>query len=113
MSKKSLYRLRVASFARQCESCFYYALPMWLGDPLPFAQRHALSLRQAKLPQCTAEHLVARQDGVSDAPDNIFAACLYESPASSVAYLHLSGLMPRQTATNDSNPHPQVKLTAL
>lgn len=59
MSTKSLSRLRSAAYS------------------VSFSQRHVLSHRQAKLLQCTAEHLLARQDGGIDSANNIVAACWY------------------------------------
>lgn len=48
---------------------------MWEGDLTEFCQSHGLSLRQAKYLQCTAEHLLAQQDGGKNSPENIAAAC--------------------------------------
>ncbi len=72
---KSIARIRDKKFRRQAGLCFYCALPMWTGDPEPFAQQHGLTQAQARRLQCTAEHLLPRQDGGSDAAQNIVAAC--------------------------------------
>jgi hypothetical protein len=48
---------------------------MWRGALEPFAQLHGMTLGQARQFQCTAEHLLARQDGGKDGSDNIVAAC--------------------------------------
>jgi hypothetical protein len=77
MSKLSLSRLRAVAFTRQGGRCYYCAVPIWLIDAKSFAQKHPLTQRQTKWLQCTAEHLIARQDGGTDSPDNIAAACLY------------------------------------
>ena len=50
---------------------------MWTNDPLLFASQHNFTLNQAKRFQCTAEHLVARQDGGADSHCNVVAACLH------------------------------------
>ncbi|WP_414635381.1 HNH endonuclease [Azospira sp.] len=50
---------------------------MWLADLAGFANSHNYSLAQARLLQCTAEHLRARQDGGKNSPGNIAAACWY------------------------------------
>lgn len=50
---------------------------MWESDPESFARHHGISSATAKRFQCTAEHLVARQDGGKDTAANIVAACAY------------------------------------
>ena len=54
---------RARAFDRQGGLCFYCNHPMWLSEPEVFARRYALSLSQARHFRCTAEHLVAKQDG--------------------------------------------------
>ncbi|WP_235818238.1 HNH endonuclease [Halopseudomonas bauzanensis] len=49
---------------------------MWQDAAEPFAKSHRISVAQARPFQCTAEHLKARQDGGSDGPRNIAAACI-------------------------------------
>ena len=73
---KSLVRLRRAAFHRQGGRCHYCDVLMWMDDGSSFARMYRLSVQQAALLQCTAEHLVARQDGGKDSADNIVAACL-------------------------------------
>lgn len=68
---------RHTAFQRQSCRCYYCKLPMWQTDCPHFAKVNALTLRQARLLQCTAEHLLARKDGGSDLQSNIVAACLY------------------------------------
>lgn len=48
---------------------------MWRGALEPFAHHHGITPGQARQLQCTAEHLVARQDGGKDGVSNIVAAC--------------------------------------
>jgi 5-methylcytosine-specific restriction endonuclease McrA len=48
---------------------------MWTGDCKSFADRHRLSARAAADLKCTAEHVVAKCDGGSNATSNIVAAC--------------------------------------
>ena len=72
-----LARSRSAAFSRQSGRCFYCGLPMWLDQPEGFRSRYRLTLAQARLLRCTAEHLRARQDGGGNASDNIAAACWY------------------------------------
>ncbi len=50
---------------------------MWLDDPTAFAHKFKITHKQAKLFQCTAEHLKAKQDGGKDNESNILAACHY------------------------------------
>lgn len=73
----SLALLRTAAFHQQAGRCFYCRCQMWLGDKTAFVQRFNISIDQAACLQCTAEHLVARQDGGLDSEGNIVAACLW------------------------------------
>lgn len=73
----TLAKLRLAAFHRQNGRCFYCHLPMWTTDPLTFAAQYRLSAAQARRFQCTAEHLIARQDGGKDLEGNIVAACRF------------------------------------
>ena len=66
-----LQTLRTQSFHAQHGHCFYCRARMWLTSPDELGLRQ----RSARPYQCTAEHLVARQDGGKDTPDNIVAAC--------------------------------------
>lgn len=76
-SSSTLVKSRAAAFERQGGLCYYCKYPMWLGDVEPFASRLRLPLRLANSRRCTAEHLVARQDGGSDNAANIVAACFH------------------------------------
>ena len=76
MSKK-LSILRTQAASKQSFRCFYCRLPMWTGDPAPFIEQFELSERQARLFQCTAEHLKAQCAGGKDTKANIAAACLH------------------------------------
>jgi len=67
----SLKKLRTQSFHAQNGRCFYCGACMWLKSPDELGMRP----RSARSFQCTAEHLVARQDGGKDAPGNVVAAC--------------------------------------
>lgn len=72
MSKRQT--LRTLAFHAQHGRCCYCGLPMWQGSPdelksLGLRPRTAAPLR------CTAEHLVALQDGGKDVAGNIAAAC--------------------------------------
>lgn len=66
-----IQRLRTLAFHAQAGRCCYCGLRMWLHCPseLGLRARSALPL------QCTAEHLVAKQDGGKDVAENIAAAC--------------------------------------
>ena len=54
---------RYTAFSRQSGRCLYCDFPMWLDDPDGFRSRYSLTLAQARLLRCTAEHLRARQNG--------------------------------------------------
>ncbi len=75
MSKTPL-RARTQAFRRQAGRCFYCGCLMWTGDCKSFAAQHRLPPKLALLLQCTAEHLLARQDGGSNTRENVAAACL-------------------------------------
>jgi 5-methylcytosine-specific restriction endonuclease McrA len=79
MSRKlpKIARFRAEAFRRQKGLCYYCRFPMWQDSPTKFAAKHRVTEREAQIFRCTAEHLVARQDGGTDAPSNIVAACLF------------------------------------
>ena len=72
---KNLAHLRSQAASIQSFRCFYCRLPMWAGDSTLFIQRFGLTERQAKLVQCTAEHLQAQCAGGQHTKANIAAAC--------------------------------------
>jgi len=72
-----LKRYRRQAFKKQKGRCFYCSMPMWLGNPEEYASNFEISVRQARRFQCTAEHLIARQDGGTDDRENIVAACYF------------------------------------
>jgi len=76
MSRYHLIKHRFNSFQRQKGRCHYCNAPMWLRNPESFAYKHKLNDGDIKRFQCTAEHLIARQDGGGDTSENIVAACL-------------------------------------
>lgn len=71
----SLVSLRRQAHIRQSCRCFYCDLPIWLQDPTAFVVQHRLSQRQARLLQCTAEHLQPKSEGGADTASNVVAAC--------------------------------------
>ncbi len=78
MSKRtSLVRPRSIAYSRQSGLCFYCNCPMWSGNPNEFAAKFGISLSQAKVLECTGEHLDAHKDGGSSDPSNIVAACKF------------------------------------
>ena len=72
-----LARHRNSAYINQSGRCYYCNFPMWESDPVSYSQAHNISLSQAKLFQCTAEHLEARSDGGKDRAKNIVAACIW------------------------------------
>ncbi len=76
-SQKHLVKSRSIAFARQRGRCYYCGCEMWLGNPSAFCQAHHLKPKQARNLQCTGEHLLAKQDGGTESPDNIAAACAF------------------------------------
>ena len=64
---------RAQAYAAQHGRCFYCHVEMCNGHPAPFAQSHGISIAQAQLLECTAEHLIARKDGGRNTRENIVA----------------------------------------
>ena len=77
MNLKTLQKLRHQAFVRQSCRCYYCTLPIWENDPMEIATRYGICLRKAKHLRCTAEHLIAQQDGGGETAENITAACLW------------------------------------
>lgn len=77
MNSKKLRKLRQSAAIQQNHLCFYCCFPMWHHDSEVFSRDHRLPKRFTKYLQCTAEHLVARQNNGTDAADNIVAACFW------------------------------------
>ena len=67
---------RLAAHKHQQGRCYYCGLPMWLKDPQKFAKQYGLKPSTVAGLRCTAEHLVAQQEGGTNAANNIVAACL-------------------------------------
>lgn len=71
MSK--LRTLRSQAFQAQHGKCYYCGCQMWTPSPNDPRPKRRLNARF----RCTAEHLVARQDGGKGVRTNIVAACLF------------------------------------
>lgn len=74
---KTYVKHRLHSFQRQGGRCHYCNAPMWLSHPEAFTTKHKIKSGELRRFQCTAEHLVARQDGGEDSAENIVAACSF------------------------------------
>lgn len=93
---KTLIKSRTKAFNLQQGRCIYCELPMWLDDPQAFAKKYKITTKQAKIFQCTAEHLNAKQDGGKDHENNIVAACHFcnqkrhkcKTPKDPISYKH-------------------------
>lgn len=70
-------KIRNDRMQAQAGRCCYCQNPMWSDDPTAFATLYALSDRQARLLQATAEHLIPRSEGGTNCKANIAAACLF------------------------------------
>ncbi|MEZ5586276.1 MAG: HNH endonuclease [Sedimenticolaceae bacterium] len=66
---------RQNAFNRQQGRCYYCGMPMWQRHPEEVAPLLGVKPRTVSGLQCTAEHLVARQDGGTNTKKNIAAAC--------------------------------------
>ncbi len=73
----SIVPLRFQAFQKQNCKCFYCGLPVWVKKGKKFARCYQLPVKRAAYLKCTAEHLVARQDGGADTAENVVAACLW------------------------------------
>jgi len=71
----TLIKSRFKAFNLQQGRCIYCELPMWLKHPESFAKKYKITTKGALLFKCTAEHLLAKQDGGKDDESNIVAAC--------------------------------------
>lgn len=74
---RSISRARMLAFQRQQGRCCYCGMPMWLKTPDELTSRFAVTVRQAQILQCTAEHIHARCDGGGNAASNIAGSCRY------------------------------------
>ena len=77
MSAKTIQKHRSTAFAKQNGKCFYCNSPMWKEDKSKFSKTYKIPESYAGRFQCTAEHLMARQDGGTDQKRNIVAACKF------------------------------------
>lgn len=73
----TLTKSRFKAYIQQAGLCIYCEQPIWLDDVQEFAKTYQISIKQAKVLKCTAEHLTAKQDGGTDVENNIAAACNY------------------------------------
>ena len=74
---KSITKHRLTAFERQNGRCHYCGLPMWNKQPTELTAKYRITEGEASRLRCTAEHLVAKQDGGTDSKDNIVAACQF------------------------------------
>jgi 5-methylcytosine-specific restriction endonuclease McrA len=74
-ARDPIYRERKAH--QQHRRCFYCGFPMWSRRPEGFARHFGISISEAALFHCTAEHLLPRCDGGTSRFDNIVAACWF------------------------------------
>ena len=80
MAKKILNAIqnyRQKAFESQSGLCYYCNQPMWFQDKQSFISKYKIKPTIANFLQCTAEHLIARQDGGKNTKVNIVAACKY------------------------------------
>lgn len=93
----SAHSARNQAYSRQEGRCFYCKSKMWSAHSEVFASLHNLTRNQARLFQCTAEHVVARQDGGNHSQSNIVAVCRFcnlwrhrrRKPPSSTEFLNI------------------------
>ena len=73
----AISKKRLAAFKQQNGRCYYCGLPMWLKQPTELTARFRIREGDASRLRCTAEHLLARQEGGTNSSYNIVAACLF------------------------------------
>ncbi len=74
---KKISTIRNDKMKSQSGLCYYCKQPMWRDGIKQFVQKFGLSLKQAAMFKCTAEHLTARCDDGSNSKANLVAACFY------------------------------------
>lgn len=74
---KSIPKNRRAAFNNQGGLCYYCGFPMWLSEPDRFAVAFKIGKGDSSRFQCTAEHLVAKQNGGGNSAVNVVAACRF------------------------------------
>jgi hypothetical protein len=74
---KVIPKNRLLAFNDQHGRCYYCGAPMWIEKKGEFSAKYRVSKKLAKRLRCTAEHLIARQDGGTDDRENIVAACYF------------------------------------
>lgn len=72
----SLHKLRHQSFQSQAGRCWYCGVRMWVRSPDELGLSPTKGPSASKL-KCTAEHLIARQQGGRDSLENVVAACAH------------------------------------
>ena len=89
----NIAKQRHQAAVRQYFHCFYCGLPMWEASPAALMQQYRLTPAEARLLQCTGEHLQPRGEGGSNQPANIVAACQH---CNSTRHKTLKVLSPEQ-----------------
>ncbi len=74
---KVIPKNRLLAFNDQNGRCYYCGAPMWIEKKGEFSAKYRVSKKLANRLRCTAEHLIAQQDGGTDDRENIVAACLH------------------------------------
>jgi hypothetical protein len=74
---KPFSKHRNRAFTKQQRRCYYCTALMWLREPTEFAVSYGVGSGDVARFKCTAEHLVARQDGGTNQKQNIVAACWF------------------------------------
>lgn len=71
-------RCRDKAFRIQGGLCFYCHNPMWLRTGLhEFAKIYQISFEDARLRQCTGDHVLELKNGGQTSQGNVVATCLY------------------------------------
>ncbi len=75
--RKSLKKPRTIAHFHQNGRCYYCNKPMWIKNPSEINNKCKITPKQARLLQCTGEHLVSHSDGGNISSSSIVAACWF------------------------------------
>ena len=75
--QRNIKEIRNRKMRTQKGLCYYCEQPMWTGCVDEFCVSLNIPRKKASLFQCTAEHLLANQNGGLVSENNIVAACRY------------------------------------
>ncbi|MCY6411128.1 HNH endonuclease signature motif containing protein [Acinetobacter sp. VNH17] len=88
--QNTIQKNRHTAYVNQNKRCYYCNQPMWEKKPEQFSKTFSVESDKTQWLKCTAEHVIAKQDGGNNSKENIVAACLYCN-----RYRHQGALQPK------------------